>query len=327
VLQIESKVSYSFYTLNEYQHSMNFNFLRASTPNAIYADQAEIILKLTCSLSNPGNGRKLRIDVFPGNTELFIDIVDEETGVSTRAKLDGSMQDMDVKGAHLVFVLDVSKSMEKDDIQPDDKSYPPNRMGAVIEAFYGTIESMKANDSLNNNIVSLVTLSGTSRTILRRIPVREVPSYQELAIEHHRGTRYVNTLKKIQANILLENGEADDTKPTVVFLSDGGDTGDDFNDVLNEMKVSYPGLIIHSVSFGRNKNATRLQLMAEIGSGFFFTCKSSKQLIEAFETVQCLNYNFSVEEEANDPSAPKIKYRKDKEPKEKRVSSSKKKKE
>ena len=188
---------------------------------------------------------------------------------------------------HVVFVIDKSGSMSNHDIKPTMAKFTPRhncRLGCVYEAivrFIATRRRTTGDDSL-----SVVLFDNTAILALEMQEMKEDIVDRLLQYVATGGTSYSSGLKQAEEVICRgsNNPDMDKKKPTIIFLSDGGnnDRKDPVHFVTRLKKIE-PGMIFHTIMFGTDPTVAILKKVLRVGNWSFQHSLDEVQWEQRFE--------------------------------------------
>ena len=179
-------------------------------------------------------------------------------------------------GAHLVFCLDGSGSMEGQPWQELMVSYK--------HLLHTRITDHQAVDDL----VSVLVFNSEADIRFELEPITTAPRDVTFATG---GTRFTPALKA--AGALLSRERGGDYTPVLVFMSDGvpdGSRGDTDSDQIAAMRQIVQihgghGLKVYTVPFGREADRRRMENLATEGKGTMLAASSGAELMDVFEQI------------------------------------------
>lgn len=201
---------------------------------------------------------------------------------------------------HVVFIINKSKSMQKEDIKPQHphvSAVQNNRLGCVYESMIRFIRLRKCL-GVRKDYMSLVLFDDEAFA-----PVQLQGLYEQqvmCALKHNPryGTNFCAALEV--AGQVVARGQtsrnACTAPPVIIFLSDGGSGCGDPLAKARELQQRFPSLTIHTIKFGRDMtHQSVLPSMATIGHGQYSESLDDVQLARTFERLATsLRPNFSA---------------------------------
>jgi Ca-activated chloride channel homolog len=180
--------------------------------------------------------------------------------------------------AAVIITMDVSNSMDREDVEPD-------RITAAKEAAEAFLEQVPEGFR-----VGLVTFATEATTVVA--PTEDRTQVQEALIDLERGQGTVigDGLMQAVETIRADREEHGDDPAAIILLSDGRDTGSEVapDDAADE--AFDEGLAVYTVVLGATEgegaaDAELLETLASIAGGTMSTAETSGELTGVFEAL------------------------------------------
>ncbi|GLJ12793.1 hypothetical protein SUGI_0197940 [Cryptomeria japonica] len=159
-------------------------------------------------------------------------------------------------------------------------------LGCVYEAIVRFIVTRQATTS--DDSVSVVLFDTTAVLALEMKEMKEDIVDYLLQYRACGGTSYSSGLLLAEDAIIRgsKDPNVEKKKPTVIFLSDGGNNdGQDPVHLVNRLKQREPRVVLHTIMFGRDPTVHVLETMAAAGNGSFQHSLDEVQLQRSFENL------------------------------------------
>ncbi len=200
---------------------------------------------------------------------------------------------------HFVLVIDISKSMENDDITPNDATlryHNNNRLGSVLEACRSLIRrrmEASARAQLEKDRMSLIFFNETAEIKCEYYYLDEELFLEEGICDFSPkgNTNFENAFEAIYGLLVQSNtNNAQGYNHSVVFLSDGEDTHDPIPIILQMMNQYPRSLQVNCVYCSTDESQSSKQLkqikqIAICGNGSFAKVSALNDLINEFEAI------------------------------------------